>query len=249
MALAYVDEWASESKGINEFIMRLKNIYSFIKSFYFTVVLCFSWYLTEIVLLIIAFIIGAYFIFISFQNLINHILHNFITINQRYAEILISLLILIYTGIKLKISRDEMFERLFSDFNKRFDCMNENLNKIREGNYFSIGDSKQDNEGQQINNIKKTSDEIVKDYLNLCAEEFLWYKKFRIEPKVWSAWCDGMCFYLAHDKFKNIVEKQRTENKSYYYLFDYLTPNKLQKYKFKNMSQFQDKPKEKSEIK
>jgi hypothetical protein len=33
---------------------------------------------------------------------------------------------------------------------------------------------------------------LVIDYFNLCAEEFLWYKKNRIPNDVWSAWKSGI---------------------------------------------------------
>jgi len=32
----------------------------------------------------------------------------------------------------------------------------------------------------------------VIDYLNLCGEEYLYYKRGYIEPSVWHAWQNGM---------------------------------------------------------
>lgn len=140
-----------------------------------------------------------------------------------------SALIALFSVLKLKISRDEMFERLFNDFNKRFDLLNENLNKIRN----NANQKELKLVCKSNNEIFLTTEDVIKDYLNLCSEEYLWYRKCRIDPKVWVAWEDGMFFYLAHKNIRMIVSNQSKEDESYYGLLGYLTDERYQAYKAK----------------
>lgn len=120
-------------------------------------------------------------------------------------------IVIIYTGVLFnlvtyKISKDQFFKSLFTEFNDRFDKMNELLNAIRKNNFIEVGSI--------------TKEKVILDYLNLCAEEYLWYTKGRIDPKVWRSWVNGMKFYLLNENFTEIVEKQKAERNSYYGLFD-----------------------------
>jgi hypothetical protein len=86
--------------------------------------------------------------------------------------------------------------------------MNEDLNAILNKEY-------------KKNEVKKRDEEsIIIDYLNLCAEEYLWFTKGRIDIKVWKSWKKGMEHYLGHETFRAILEKQRKEKNSYYGIFD-----------------------------
>ncbi|MBK8516192.1 MAG: hypothetical protein IPL55_07840 [Saprospiraceae bacterium] len=89
--------------------------------------------------------------------------------------------------------------------------MNEALNAIVSGKADYI-----------INGKEKTKEAIIIDYLNLCAEEYLWYKKGRIDTEVWSAWKAGMIYYFKQDAFKDDIEKQKVQKDSYYGLFEVL---------------------------
>lgn len=118
---------------------------------------------------------------------------------------------LVMNLINYKIAYDQFFKALFTEFNNRFDSMNDALNAIRNGEtVYKYGD-----------NIKST-EAIILDYLNLCSEEYLWFTKGRIEHKTWLSWRKGMDFYLSHIEFKDIVEKCKKERESYYGLFDVL---------------------------
>lgn len=147
-----------------------------------------------------------------------------------------SALIAVFSVLKLRISRDEVFERLFNAFNKRFDALNENLNKIRDNDNDEVLELIPHSDNNSNSSIEPK--DVIKDYLNLCAEEYLWYRKCRIDPKVWVAWEDGMFFYLANENFCDQVKQQRIEKKSYYGLFEVLTEEKLEDYRNKNKDKF-----------
>ncbi len=118
----------------------------------------------------------------------------------------------IYLGIlKYKIENDKIFKELFTDFNNKYDLkFNDLINELKS-------DKKRELNQTEIN--------LVIDYLNLCAEEFLWRQKGRIPKNVWTAWHSGI---LENIKIKQVMELLKneiiTENgrKSYYGLIEEL---------------------------
>lgn len=53
------------------------------------------------------------------------------------------------------------------------------------------------------------------DYFNLCAEQYLYYRKGFIYPEVWSAWCNGMMIFFENPRIRALWEKESRTN-SYY---------------------------------
>jgi hypothetical protein len=72
----------------------------------------------------------------------------------------------------------------------------------------------------------RSSENVIQDYLNLCAEEYFWFKKNRIPTEVWDSWLAGIYFYLKDTDSNNDIReyflKEKDYNKSYYNLFDIL---------------------------
>lgn len=130
---------------------------------------------------------------------------------ETIITIIIGYLGLLYNLITCKIAKDKFFKELFIEFNSRFDNLNEAINEIStKKSHWGIIDD------------QKYKEAIVCDYLNLCAEEYLWYKKGRIEPDVWKAWSAGMKYYLSNPYIKEVYHKQKEERNSYYGLFEEL---------------------------
>ncbi|HEX7999932.1 MAG TPA: hypothetical protein VF528_16205 [Pyrinomonadaceae bacterium] len=121
----------------------------------------------------------------------------------------ISLLITLVGGLvsffyfiqKEKLEELELFKQLFTEFNSRYDKLNGRLNKI------VIQDPQKP--------LSPNEENTLNDYFNLCAEEFLFYKRGYIYEEVWQAWQNGMSYYIA---FKRIGDKWKEEEKtnSYY---------------------------------
>lgn len=137
-------------------------------------------------------------------------------INGQKPELALSIIaagISISFGIRqYKIENDKMFKELFSAFNQKYDeKFNDYLNDI---------DSKVQQQEAYV--LTATERKIIVDYLNLCAEEFLWYKKKRIDEAVWLSWENGMLYYLKIKPIKDIVESEKKQKDSYYGLFDKL---------------------------
>jgi len=97
-----------------------------------------------------------------------------------------------------KLAETHLLKDLFTEFNARYDALNNDLLRIKSSTTLSQDD-------------KCT----VIDYLNLCAEEYLFFRLGYILPDVWKAWCRGMRDYLSAP---SIAELWREEFKtdSYY---------------------------------
>lgn len=100
-----------------------------------------------------------------------------------------------------KLSETLLFKQLFTEFNCRYDKLNDILSDIRSIDKDFEPDPKQ---------IKK-----LIDYFNLCAEEFLFREEGYIPDHVWGAWCRGILINLKHPVIQLIWEKELASN-SYY---------------------------------
>ncbi len=114
-----------------------------------------------------------------------------------------------------KIEDDKIFKELFQMFNEKYDTkFNDSLNKI-EKKYFEKND-------YELTEIEVA---LIIDYLNLCAEEYLWYSKSRIDENVWLSWKKGMEYYIKIEPIKKVVETQKEQKDSYYGLFEKIKIN------------------------
>jgi hypothetical protein len=102
---------------------------------------------------------------------------------------------------KQQLEELELFKELFTEFNARYDKLNDSLNRI------ALEEPRKP--------LTEEEKATLNDYFNLCAEEFLFYRRGYIYDEVWRAWSNGMSFYVAHrrigDKWK---EEEKTD--SYY---------------------------------
>lgn len=99
---------------------------------------------------------------------------------------------------------DRFFKELFTEFNERYNKLNNHLNDIHDDTV-----------------LTKEQEQKVIDYLNLCAEEYMWVKKGRIPERIWHSWNIGMKVYMTKKPIGQVFEKERSFWKSSYYgLFD-----------------------------
>jgi hypothetical protein len=112
-----------------------------------------------------------------------------------------SLVSFVFFVQKQKLEELKMFKELFTEFNRRYDAINEDLNKIVYVN-----------PSEQL-----TMQEIgtLYDYFNLCGEEYLFYKKGYIDPVAWKAWHNGMKFFFKIPRINKLWVRE-LETNSYY---------------------------------
>jgi hypothetical protein len=111
-------------------------------------------------------------------------------------EILIS-----WTGIvvaffyfihKQGLEEVRLFNELFKECNARYDGLNEQLNRIVSENKELSVDEKN----------------LLYDYFNLCGEEYIYYRRGYIYPEVWTAWCNGMKYFMKNGYIKKLWEEE-----------------------------------------
>jgi len=89
---------------------------------------------------------------------------------------------------KQKTEELELFKRLFTEFNERYDGLNEKLYAIlKEPEDLPLSPDEQN---------------LLFDYFNLCGEEYLFYEQGYIYPKVWIAWRNGMQIFLRNPRIR-----------------------------------------------
>lgn len=134
---------------------------------------------------------------------------------------------IIATGITLSLGirqsnteNDKLFKELFIEFNSKYDIkFNDELQLIVE-------------KYETDANYKMTplQEKLIVDYLNFCAEEYLWRTLGRIPNNVWDSWENGMIYYLNKPLINEVVIKEKGQKDSYYGLY-----KKLEK-RIKNLS-------------
>ena len=97
-----------------------------------------------------------------------------------------------------RLAETHLFKELFTEFNQRYDQMNDELTSIATA-YAATLEQKQ----------------RIVDYLNLCAEEYLFYREGYILPHVWQAWCRGMLQYVDNESFRTVWQSE-LESGSFY---------------------------------
>ena len=126
---------------------------------------------------------------------------NVITI-EVFVSLVLTTVTLFISLINYYQNNDRFFKELFTDFNKRYDEMNEGLEKIQ-------GEEKLNSQQHQL----------IIDYLNLCSEEYMWVRKGRIPFHIWESWKNGIKVHFQKTCIADIVRKERNLWKSSYYGF------------------------------
>ncbi|MEE8113221.1 MAG: hypothetical protein V3T23_02590 [Nitrososphaerales archaeon] len=102
---------------------------------------------------------------------------------------------------KQKLEELKMFKELFTEFNSRYDNLNDKLLRIPEAN-----------PSEELSEEEKIT---LNDYFNLCGEEYLFYEKGYIDPVVWKAWHNGMRVFFQNSRIRKLwLEELNTD--SYY---------------------------------
>ena len=105
----------------------------------------------------------------------------------------------VYFVLQQKLAEISLFKDLFTNFNLRYDVLNDELVRLEKAPAAPEGKDRQ----------------FVVDYFNLCAEEYLFYSEGYIHHEAWRAWCRGMLWYIKREPFQKIWKEEIAKN-SYY---------------------------------
>lgn len=108
-----------------------------------------------------------------------------------------------------KIADDKMLKELFTEFNVRYDRLNDILAEVSDLHPNWLNTIKS-------NDIdKKVHYATIIDFFNLCAEEYFWYKEGRINAKIWKSWFKGMNDLFEESPLIQNIWRKECENEGY----------------------------------
>lgn len=107
----------------------------------------------------------------------------------------------VYFVQKQKLEETRLLKDLFTEFNARYEALNEGLNEMLRGDL--------------TRELSQDNVDTLYSYFNLCGEEYLYYKQGYIFPEVWEAWLNGMKTFYKDERIRR-VWKQELETNSYY---------------------------------
>ncbi len=92
------------------------------------------------------------------------------------------------------LEETKMFRELFTEFNARYDKLNERLNElVNREEQCPLGPRDRD---------------LLFDYFNLCGEEFFFYRSGYIPSEVWDAWRYGIQGFIKVKCVRELLEKE-----------------------------------------
>jgi hypothetical protein len=97
----------------------------------------------------------------------------------------------------------QLFKELFTEFNLRYNNMNDSLTEIIR----KLKNNKK--------NLSHKDYKILIDYINLCAEEYLYYSAGYIDENVWNTWLEGMKYYFNYPDIRKILINELETNNYY----------------------------------
>ncbi len=102
---------------------------------------------------------------------------------------------------KQKLDETKLFQELFDKFNKRYNDFNDKLLRVRFADPSA--------------SLTSEETELLIDYFNLCAEEYLYFKLGYIFSEVWQSWYNGMQQYYKNPRIRPLWDSESGTN-SYY---------------------------------
>lgn len=143
-------------------------------------------------------------------------LPNQVHLEKVYLAVIAAIITLYIGLLRVKVEQDKFEQSLFEHFNGRYNSkLDDLLNKVSHDN----------NESSGPNELDKEDKKIIINYLNLCAEEFYWYKRGRIPRSIWDAWIAGIKQKVKYNVVKRVIKEEMEKNetkKSYYDFLDHL---------------------------
>ncbi len=135
-----------------------------------------------------------------------------------FSGVILTGITLTFSYVKYRLQNDQMFKELFQEFNKKYDDkFNSRLSELTL-------DARK--EGFSLTQNDKS---LIIDYINLCAEEYLWFQKGQISKDVWNSWENGMTRLIKSEPILQVFREELEYTDSYYGFLKYIKPKILTK--------------------
>lgn len=124
-------------------------------------------------------------------------MEEFLNITKSFGAIILAIVasFLAYRHNKLtrELSNDNLQKQLFTEFNSRYDKLNDLLRFVMEFSHEKEEEFMKAPESEMFGEFTKSFIKFkINDYFNLCSEEYYWYSKRRVDERIWSSWKKGM---------------------------------------------------------
>jgi len=86
-----------------------------------------------------------------------------------------------------RITHDQMKKELFSEFNQRYNLLDDILLTINPKESY-----------QELKIADPEKARVLNKYIDLCSEEYFWYKRGRLDEDIWKAWNTGMQYWYGY---------------------------------------------------
>jgi hypothetical protein len=104
-----------------------------------------------------------------------------------------------YFAQQQKLAEMSLFKQLFTEFNRRYDNLNERLRQVATS-------------GKPLDEVAR---QAIIDYYNLCGEEYLFFTEGYIHREAWRSWCAGMLWYFEREPFRSMWDEENATNSHY----------------------------------
>lgn len=166
--------------------------------------------------------------------IIAFLLYNCLELKLKYEDFFTVLAIFLTITVTIyfeKVNKRKIQYDIAHTFNERYDKLNEKLYRIIEGLPFYEIHKNEDlikklNLKTLVEEIDFNKKLIIYDYLNLCAEEYYWFKKGVLNTNIWINWNRGISLLLERliedEYIRKIIYEEYENNKdkdSYYGFF------------------------------
>lgn len=132
-----------------------------------------------------------------------------------------------YNRSKHKLDHENAKRQLFIQLNERYDVLNDHLEELVHTEFETQRDAQLHGEKdlylvwdelfESEPTLQSKTITAAFDYLNLCSEQYYWYKKGFIDDNVWRCWKKGMKDWAKYSFFlRNIIKREKTRKAAYY---------------------------------
>jgi hypothetical protein len=147
---------------------------------------------------------------------------------RAWVAIIIGLITLLFAFMRQKHNDMSVFFQLFEKYNQRYDELNDYMNTIlattndtelieqnpRIEPFGLVGKECSRELAPRLHNESGVKN-VLDDYLNLCAEEYLAYSNGYIPPQIMEYWYNGMKVFFINDHIRQYFQEE-LKSDSYY---------------------------------
>jgi hypothetical protein len=104
-------------------------------------------------------------------------------------------------------TQDRLFKDLFKEFNERYNALSDQFQHLENDYPPEV----------KLSEVDKKDLKLIINYLNLCAEEYFWFDRGRLDYGAWESWKSGMSTWAKLPVVRVVFEDEVATWKTAYY--------------------------------